>query len=86
MSARLLELLDERLLERAEDHVRSAYPCRTRDTFCLPCNPHGAASIAPSDRVANFITYERAELVRLLCKLLDDGFVTPDDLRDTSDG
>jgi hypothetical protein len=85
MSAKLLELLDEELGRRAEDHVRVAYPCRAQEGFCRWCNPTADVRLPEADRVANYMEYERRELVGRLLKLLDEGFVTPDDLRDHSD-
>jgi hypothetical protein len=80
----LLELLDAELQRRAENHVlrRWSWWC-VGEAFCAACSPSGES--APEARLEAFKKHEANQLVKMLFRLLDEGFLTQDDLRDHSD-
>ncbi len=81
----LIELIEAKLRERAEFHVRSAYPCR-KTKRCRACTPENSVGeLSAENRVHFYMATEREQIVDILCALMDEGFVKPDDLRDHSD-
>lgn len=84
----LVELLDEKLAARAVDHVQygNSLTCMPRrKRFCIACVPAGTTADDDATRTQNYMAAEREEIVSILLRLMDEGFVTRDELRDHSD-